>query len=163
LAYIMFKILYICSLACITFVFTYGSQCYEEYKQCPYRTESEQNCTVYNIQSQDQCQTFVIINKNGRNFLFYLKPLTNGQLSISLHKQMSETSTTEIHCDLFNHTLHDSNKWYKINIRITPVTQMNSYNQYTPSNPFNHYTNSNSEYNGRKYYISMELNDILTD
>ncbi|CAL4124169.1 unnamed protein product [Meganyctiphanes norvegica] len=143
----MFKILFICPLACLTFVLAYGSQSDKIYKPCPIRHRAvlANNCTVEKIQSQGECQTYLNTTKGG-NYFLYLKPLITGQMCISLHKEYSDSSTPDITCDLFTHTLNDSNIWYKINIK-------SSY----------HYTNANSEYNEYQYSMSMELNGIITD
>ncbi|CAL4125022.1 unnamed protein product [Meganyctiphanes norvegica] len=101
-------ILYICTYFGLTFGLVYGDDCKE-------RDVRYTRCSVYNVKSKKDCN--VAMNNGDGNFEFYIKPLSEGKLVISLHKRDNPSTSTKITSNLFTTTSTKyANKWYKIKI-----------------------------------------------
>ncbi|CAL4093363.1 unnamed protein product [Meganyctiphanes norvegica] len=71
---------------------------YGNHRECPvtneykyYKIESEDECTVSEIEHQGKCQTYLHPNNGNENFEFYIKPLSKGELCISIYKIYQES------------------------------------------------------------------------
>ncbi|CAL4188133.1 unnamed protein product [Meganyctiphanes norvegica] len=74
----MCNIIYVCTFICLAIALgAHGNKCRK-------KDERSTECSVYNIESQEDCP--LAVNDGDGNFVFYIKPLTSGQLSISLHE-----------------------------------------------------------------------------
>ncbi|CAL4127834.1 unnamed protein product [Meganyctiphanes norvegica] len=107
----MCDILHICTLFILTFGLVYGvNECKNQEEGLGYI-----GCPVYKIESQQEC--YWATNDGDGNLVFYLKPLTTGQLAISLHERHQSQSSSQRTDNLFTIPLSDSNVWRKIKIR----------------------------------------------
>ncbi|CAL4093350.1 unnamed protein product [Meganyctiphanes norvegica] len=102
----MSKISYVGILFCLAFGLVYGND------ECKNQKEGLEyyGCPVYTIESQQVCS--LVTNDVEGNFVFYIKPLTKGQLSISLRDRNDSRSY-----DVFTVTMKDADTWYKVKVR----------------------------------------------
>ncbi|CAL4127015.1 unnamed protein product [Meganyctiphanes norvegica] len=114
---IMFYKVYVCIVIClVVFGLVYGNECDKIYEN-----ERYTGCYVYKIESKDGCQHSLKTYDGQGNFLFYIKHLVDGELSISLGK-----SNKEITGKLFNININDTDVWYKIKISTVKSVKTSS-------------------------------------
>ncbi|CAL4126630.1 unnamed protein product, partial [Meganyctiphanes norvegica] len=120
----MCDILNICVLFCLSFVLIYGDECKNKEEGLGYI-----QCSVYKLELQQECP--LATNDGDGNFVFYIKPLTQGQLSISLHESYGTGSSIERTGRLFSTHMLDANEWRKIKIRRgSALTHWGSWTTY---------------------------------
>ncbi|CAL4061545.1 unnamed protein product [Meganyctiphanes norvegica] len=99
----------------IFIVLTFNQIHGDYYFKCEKEYETYMGCPVYKIESQYECEIPLMANYGEGNFIFYIKPLLKGDLSISLDIVGAQSTHREIAKDIFDIEV-DANRWYKIKI-----------------------------------------------
>ncbi|CAL4202676.1 unnamed protein product [Meganyctiphanes norvegica] len=114
---------YVSTLICLAFGLVNGdnTQCEKKYEKCI-------GCRIYKLEAEGKCLSYLETNFGDGNFLFYINPLVQGVISISLYNKHSNNSHVEVSNNVFHVPMNSYvNSWNKISVKRGKVVSTNLY------------------------------------